>query len=67
MGEKRVVLKDEPYPAPMWRNVINRLASHYDFAARDALEACEHHERRGLARPGGPKKSDELSAPYREI
>jgi hypothetical protein len=34
MGEKRVVLKDEPYPAPIWRNANNRLASHYDFAGK---------------------------------
>ena len=65
--EERVVLKDHPDPALAGGQVLDRTAIDADRARGEALEPRQHHQDRGLARPGRPQQGDELTLADREI
>ena len=61
MREKRVVLEDHADVAPVGRHRRDRVVVDVDLAGGRDLEPGQHHQRRRLARAGGPEQRDELA------
>jgi hypothetical protein len=60
--EESVVLEHHADTALVGRHVVDRRLVEIDLAMGRRLEAGQHHEARGLARPGRPQHGEKLAA-----
>ena len=67
MREQRIALEHDADVALPWRHIVERLACQFDAAGCRALEAGQHHQRRGLAGPRCAEQRQELAAPNLEV
>ncbi len=65
--EQRVVLEHHADAPPPGRHLAHGPAVDADRARGRLLEAGEHHQARGLARPGGAEQGEELALPDGQV